>query len=127
MRRELVVDVGGYDPDFRLYEDWEIWVNALAHGWRGVRVDAVTHEYRRARDRSSGATGASTARCAAQLRDKHAGAVPARGGLAGRATSALPGGSLYRWFWGPRPVPARFEHARPPHCGRAGVFRTGRA
>ena len=29
------------------YEDWELWVNALAHGYEGRRVDAVTLEYRR--------------------------------------------------------------------------------
>src|SRR5262249_36644586 len=35
MKRELFEDVGGYDPEFRGYEDWEFWLNALEHGWRG--------------------------------------------------------------------------------------------
>src|SRR3954454_1111702 len=47
MRRELVADTGGFDPAFTTYEDWELWLNALEHGWRGRRVDAVTLEYRR--------------------------------------------------------------------------------
>ena len=47
MRRELVTDTGGFDPSFEHFEDWELWLNALAHGWRGVQVDAVTLEYRR--------------------------------------------------------------------------------
>ena len=46
-RREVFEDTGGFDPDFRQFEDWELWVNALAHGWRGKQVDAVTVEYRR--------------------------------------------------------------------------------
>ncbi len=32
MRRELVEDTGGFDPAFEHYEDWELWLNALAHG-----------------------------------------------------------------------------------------------
>ena len=47
MRREVIDDTGGFDPAFETYEDWELWLNALAHGWRGRRVDAVTLEYRR--------------------------------------------------------------------------------
>ena len=46
-RRDVLEDTGGFDPDFRQFEDWELWVNALAHGWRGRQVDAVTVEYRR--------------------------------------------------------------------------------
>ena len=46
-RRELFEDTGGFDPAFEQYEDWELWLNALEHGWRGHRVDAVTLDYRR--------------------------------------------------------------------------------
>ena len=42
VRREVIADTGGFDPSFETYEDWELWVNALAHGWRGRRVEAVT-------------------------------------------------------------------------------------
>ena len=47
VRRQLLEDTGGFDPEFRQFEDWELWVNALAHGWRGLQVDTVTVEYRR--------------------------------------------------------------------------------
>ena len=46
-RREVFDDTGGFDPAFPAYEDWELWLNALAHGHVGVRVDAVTLDYRR--------------------------------------------------------------------------------
>jgi glycosyltransferase involved in cell wall biosynthesis len=42
VRRELLEDVGGYDPSFEGYEDWELWLHALKRGWRGRRVEAVT-------------------------------------------------------------------------------------
>ena len=29
---------------FRHYEDWELWLHALACGWRGQRIDAVTFD-----------------------------------------------------------------------------------
>ena len=46
-RREVFAATGGFDPEFEQFEDWEHWVNALAHGWQGQQVDAVTVEYRR--------------------------------------------------------------------------------
>ena len=46
-RREVFADTGGFDPSFQQLEDWELWVHALARGWRGRQVDAVTVEYRR--------------------------------------------------------------------------------
>jgi hypothetical protein len=38
---------GRLRPSFDQYADWEFWVNALAHGWQGVQVQAVTLDYRR--------------------------------------------------------------------------------
>jgi glycosyltransferase involved in cell wall biosynthesis len=110
MRRELVLDVGGYDPAFRLYEDWEIWVNALAHGWRGVRVDAVTHEYRRAHESKLSRDRREYRTLRRQLRAKHRELYGRRRELAAESDLGLGGRLVYRWFWGPRPVPARFEH-----------------
>ena len=46
-RADLLTATGGYDPAFPHYEDWELWVHALARGHEGRRVDAVTLEYRR--------------------------------------------------------------------------------
>jgi glycosyltransferase involved in cell wall biosynthesis len=106
-RREVFEQTDGYDPAFAQFEDWELWVNALAHGWQGKQIDAVTVEYRRhegtkhSRDRPA---YRSTFR---QLREKHAGlyAAPPASGL--RPASRL----WYRVFWGQRPVPARLEQA----------------
>ncbi len=47
VRRELLEDVGGFDPAFAGYEDWEFWLRALERGWRGRRVEEVTLLYRR--------------------------------------------------------------------------------
>jgi glycosyltransferase involved in cell wall biosynthesis len=110
MRRELVADTGGFDPDFTTYEDWELWVNALAHGWRGRRVDAVTLEYRRHEGNSKlGEDRRGYRRHYAALRRKHAELYGRAGELAGADEVGLGQRALYRWFWGARPVPARVE------------------
>lgn len=108
-RTELLHATGGYDPAFAHYEDWELWVHALAHGYEGRRVDAVVLEYRRhAGTKFAGDRRHYRATWAA-LRRKHsalyarAGALPTRTGLLERA--------VYRHFWGPRPVPAGVEAA----------------
>jgi len=111
MRRELVLDVGGYDPEFRLYEDWEIWINALAHGWRGFRVDAITHEYRRADESKLSRDRREYRSLRRQLRAKHRQLYRSRRDLAAESDLRLGGRLVYRCFWGPRPVPARFERA----------------
>jgi glycosyltransferase involved in cell wall biosynthesis len=128
MRRELVLDVGGYDPAFRIYEDWEIWVNALAHGWRGVRVDRVTHEYRRARESKLARDRREYRALRRQLRDKHPELYRRRDELARESDLGLGGRLAYRWFWGPRPVPARVEAAvHRMLWGARGILRADRA
>lgn len=128
MRREMVIDVGGYDAEFGLYEDWEIWINALAHGWRGVRVDAITHEYRRAAESKLSRDRREYHALRRQLRAKHPQLYRRRRELAAESDLGLGGRLLYRWFWGPRPVPARLEHALHRLLwGANGVLRTRRA
>jgi glycosyltransferase involved in cell wall biosynthesis len=127
MRRELFEDVGGYDAAFRGYEDWEIWVHALAHGWRGRSVGAVTHLYRR-----HGATMYHGARADyraifGQLRRKHA-ALYTRAGrrrLAAESELGAAGRLAYRWWWGVRPLPARVELALQHALWRARPRRAG--
>jgi glycosyltransferase involved in cell wall biosynthesis len=47
-RRQLWVDVGGYDPRFvESWEDWDLWLGAVARGWRGGCVPEVLAYYRR--------------------------------------------------------------------------------
>lgn len=111
MRRELFDDVGGFDPTFRAYEDWEFWVHALARGWRGQKVDAVTLHYRR-HGRTMNAEGRAAYRTwYRQLRTKHP-QLYAREGrrrLASESTLGPIGRMIYRWWWGLRPLPAGFE------------------
>jgi glycosyltransferase involved in cell wall biosynthesis len=109
MRRELVRDTGGYDPAFAEYEDWEIWVNALAHGWRGVRVPGVVLEHRIHGPSKLGADRRRYRAMRAQLRRKHAGLYRRRGELARESSLGLPGRLAYRLFWGPRPLPAQVD------------------
>ena len=111
MRRELFDDVGGFDPSFTAYEDWEFWVNAIAHGWRGREVGEVTLLYRR-----HGATMYADARAHyrtwyARLRNKHHDLYDRTGRrrLAAESSLGPAGRAVYRWWWGARPIPARVE------------------
>ena len=108
-RRRVFEDTGGFDADFESFEDWELWVNALAHGWRGKRVDAVTLEYRRHGDTKLAADRARYRRTFRRLRRKHASLYDQRARLAGQSDLSAAGRLLYRVFWGLRPVPARLE------------------
>ncbi len=114
VRRELYEQTGGYDPAFTGYEDWELWLHALARGWRGTRVEATTLEYRR---HAGGAIHAGARpeyrRWYGALRAKHAGLYTrgSRRRLAAESDLGPLGRSVYRWVWGPRPVPARLELA----------------
>jgi glycosyltransferase involved in cell wall biosynthesis len=104
-RREVFADTGGFDPEFEQFEDWEHWVNALAHGWEGLQVDAVTVEYRRharskhARDRPA------YRRAFRQVREKHAELYR----HPPRSRMGAPARLWHRYFWGHRPIPAQVE------------------
>jgi glycosyltransferase involved in cell wall biosynthesis len=103
-RRAVFQDTGGFDPAFEQFEDWELWVNALAHGWRGRQVDAVTVDYRRHEGSKQARDRPAYRKLFRQLREKHA-------DLYGHPPKGL--GRLsrlwYRLFWGHRPVPAALE------------------
>jgi glycosyltransferase involved in cell wall biosynthesis len=106
-RREVFEDTGGFDPAFELFEDWELWVNALEHGWRGRRIDDVTLEYRRHGETKLRRDRSRYREVYRQLRRKHAalysGDVDTRLGTRGKL--------VHRLYWGPRPLPARVENA----------------
>lgn len=113
VRRELFEDVGGYDPAFRGYEDWEFWLHALERGWRGRRVEAVTLHYRRHGPTMFAGARAHYRAAFRQLRRKHSTLYGRSGRARLRAESELSGvGRLvYRCWWGWRPLPARIELA----------------
>ncbi|MDX6667026.1 MAG: hypothetical protein QOK04_406 [Solirubrobacteraceae bacterium] len=109
MRRALVRDTGGFDPAFEQFEDWELWVNALANGWQGERVESVTLEYRRHGDTKLAADRARYRRAFRRLRQKHAALYRDRTRLAGQSDLSGPGRLYYQAFWGWRPLPGAVE------------------
>lgn len=111
VRREVIEATGGFDPDFEQFEDWELWLNALAHGWRGRQVDAPVLEYRRHGATKLAADRAAYRRARRRLHEKHAGLYRDAARLA-RESRLGPAGRLwYRAWWGARPVPAAVERA----------------
>jgi glycosyltransferase involved in cell wall biosynthesis len=113
IRRELFEAVGGYDPEFAGYEDWEFWLHALERGWHGRRVEAVTLLYRRhGSARNSGARLRYRATFR-QLRRKHVALYRGSTRRQLQAESDLSGVGrlIYRWWWGWRPLPAQVELA----------------
>jgi hypothetical protein len=74
-------------------------------------VPAVTFLYRRHGDTMVFGARREYRRLYGMLRRKHAGLYRRRRALA-RASAAGPlERAVYRYFWGPRPVPAAVEHA----------------
>jgi glycosyltransferase involved in cell wall biosynthesis len=111
MRREVIDATGGFDPAFEQFEDWELWVNALEHGWRGVQVDAVTVEYRRHGSSKQPADRRRYRTMFKALRRKHASLYGSRGALAGQSRLGPMSRLAYRFYWGLRPLPAALEAA----------------
>ncbi|HXC46055.1 MAG TPA: glycosyltransferase family A protein [Solirubrobacteraceae bacterium] len=111
VRRELFADVGGYDPTFRGYEDWELWLHALQCGWRGRRVAQVTHLYRRHGPTRHHDARAHYRAIFSQLRAKYPGLYSRAGRrrLAAQSEMGPAGRLVYRWWWGLRPLPASVE------------------
>jgi len=109
VRRQVLEDTGGFDPEFRQLEDWELWVNALSHGWRGLQVDAVTVEYRRHASSKHAEDRRGYREAYRRLKTKHAGLYRGRERLAAESALGAPGRLVHRAYWGPRPVPASVE------------------
>jgi glycosyltransferase involved in cell wall biosynthesis len=109
MRRDVFEATGGFDPAFEEFEDWELWLNALEHGFRGECVPAVTLEYRKHGLNKQHADRRRYRAMYRKVRRRH-GALYARASELARETDAgwLTRG-IYRWFWGARPLPARVE------------------
>lgn len=111
MRREVLEATGGFDPAFEEYEDWELWVNALEHGFRGVQVDAVTLEYRRHGQTKHGGDRRRYRRAFRAMREKHAALYRRAGELARESEVGAAQRLMHRLYWGPRPLPAAIESA----------------
>lgn len=126
-RRELIDAVGGFDPEFRGYEDWEFWLHALREGWRGRRVEEVTLEYRRHGATKLRADRAEYRRWYRRLREKHAPLYARRSELARESGLSALDQAIYRWWWGARPLPARVEHALHSVVWGMARWRRGRS
>ena len=123
MRRELFEQVGGFDPAFTAYEDWAFWLDALAKGWRGQNVDAVTFMYRRHGSTRHIGARAQYRKWYRVLRRKHRElyASAGRRRLAAESDLSPIGRAVYRWWWGARPLPARMEVALQALLWRPGA------
>jgi glycosyltransferase involved in cell wall biosynthesis len=111
-RRALWEDVGGYDPAFRTgYEDWDFWLGALERGWRGAKVDEVTFLYRRHGETMVFGARREYRRLFDALQRKHAALYARQRELARASDAGRLERAVYRYFWGPRPVPAKVEQA----------------
>ena len=110
-RSEVFAQTGGFDPVFGAYEDWELWLHALARGWRGRQVPAVTLEYRRRAGSKQGTDRRGYRAAVRALRAKHSSLYARRAELAGESALGPLQRTWYRAFWGARPVPAGIEAA----------------
>jgi len=108
-RRELIEDVGGYDSHIRGYEDWEFWLHALAKGWRGVKVPDVTLLYRRHGETKLAGDRREYRRWYRAIRAKHADLYARQRELARESGLGPVQRAVYRFYWGPRPIPAVVE------------------
>lgn len=111
MRREVVDAIGGYDPSYAHYEDWEIWLHALAEGWGGVQVPQSVLLYRKHGTSKYDSDRAAYREYFGRLRRKHRSLYDDLGRLRRASTLSRPKQELYRWVWGYRPWPARLESA----------------
>jgi glycosyltransferase involved in cell wall biosynthesis len=121
-RRELLEDVGGYDPLFRGYEDWEFWLHALERGWRGRRIEAVTLLYRRHGPTMYAGARMQYREIFREIRRKHPTLYERaeRRRLHAESDLSSAGRLAYRWWWGWRPLPGRAELALQSILWRAG-------
>lgn len=111
IRREMIDAVGGYDVGFAHYEDWEIWLHALAKGWGGRQVDFPGLLQRKHGTSKFDADRAQYHGYFRRLRAKHSSLYRNLGRVAEMSNLGRVERSLYRWVWGPRPWPASLEAA----------------
>jgi glycosyltransferase involved in cell wall biosynthesis len=111
MRREVVDATGGYDTDFPHYEDWEIWLHALAAGWPGVQVDFSCLLQRKHGPSKFAGDRADYRRSFARLRRKHRRLYGRLDEVARSSRLSRRERLLYRYVWGLRPWPERLETA----------------
>lgn len=110
MRTEMVREIGGYDVAFPHYEDWEIWVHALAAGWHGVQVDFSALLQRKHGPSKYETDRADYRASFDRLRRKHRTLYGNLGAMAAASSLTRLQRLVYRWVWGMRPWPAWAEN-----------------
>ena len=53
IRKSLFNSVGGYDPDIKLMEDWDCYINMIKHGGKVYRISEELFFYRKRKNGSS--------------------------------------------------------------------------
>lgn len=111
MRHEMVEATGGYDTDFCYYEDWEIWLHALAKGWYGLQVNFPGLLQRKHGPSKFAGDRSNYDASFAKLRRKHRTLYGDLPRLARESELSAQERFLYQYVWGPRPWPARLENS----------------
>ncbi len=111
VRRDMVKAIGGYDPTYAHYEDWEIWLHALAEGWEGVQVPQSILLYRKHGSSKYDSDRAAYRHYFRRLRRKHRALYGDLSRVRERSTLGFGERQVYRWIWGYRPWPRALESA----------------
>jgi glycosyltransferase involved in cell wall biosynthesis len=88
VRRDALVDVGGWKPGVR-HEDWDLWMSFAERGWRGVRVERIVAYYRFTYGGRWAADRSRYADAVATLRANHPALFAARAANRRRSTAPL--------------------------------------
>jgi glycosyltransferase involved in cell wall biosynthesis len=110
-RRSVFDEVGGFDPAVPGYEDWDLQLSVLEHGYDAAFVPEVTLEYRKHERSALSADRRRHREIFAALRRKHAALYDRAPALAASSELGPLGRLAYRTWWGWRPLPARVEQA----------------
>jgi O-antigen/teichoic acid export membrane protein/glycosyltransferase involved in cell wall biosynthesis len=112
IRRTALDDVGGFDPSVLGFEDWDLMLAFLEHGYGAARVEEVVLEYRKHHETSSLEAHRSNYHgFYRQLRRRHPDLYSRADELAGGSDLTARGRMIYRTWWAWRPLPARLERA----------------
>lgn len=110
IRREAFEQVAGFDEEQAGFEDWDLMLAFLEHGWGAAGIDSVVLEYRKHDETSAlEAHRSNYRRHYRELRLRHSELYRRAPQLAAKSDLRAPGRLAYRLWWAWRPLPARLE------------------
>jgi GT2 family glycosyltransferase len=109
MRTDAFRAVGGFDPALPGYEDWDLYLGALEHGFGGRRVPQVVLDYRRHETSRLATDRRDYRRRYRAIRAKHRALYADADRLAAASPLGPFGRLVYRTWWAWRPLPAAVE------------------